>query len=198
MQRVMIFVDYANFSHTAKGFDRKPDLIKLKDYLANPADGRDLVEMVVYLGFPPPRREEDMPLSWKRARDTATRIRDYLQFKGIMVVRWDGKPDSSRKYPNGDPGFSSNIDILMAMDALEFAVDARPDIVVLVTGDGDFSYLANKIRRRGIRVEAASMEDKASGLLKRSVNSFIDLKAFFNTLEGRKIGDANDVIDEAL
>jgi hypothetical protein len=31
----------------------------------------------------------------------------------------------------------------------------RPDVVILVTGDADFAYLAIELRRRGIRVEVA-------------------------------------------
>jgi uncharacterized LabA/DUF88 family protein len=191
MQRVMIFVDHANFAGIARNFERQPDLIKLRDYLADPEEGRLLLEMVVYLGFPPDRREEDMPPSWKQARDRMTRLKDFLEYNGIMSVTWNGKLDSDRTNRAGDPGFSSNIDIIMAMDALEFAVEARPDIVVLVTGDGDFAHLAGKLRRRGIRVEAASMKDSTSSLLRRAVNSFIDLTEFFNLLEGQKIGDEN-------
>ena len=70
----------------------------------------------------------------------------------------------------------------MAMDALEFAIDVNPDVVILVTGDQDFAYLAEKLRRKGIRVEAANVEDQMAANLKKSVNSFIDLKDFFNGL----------------
>jgi len=39
--------------------------------------------------------------------------------------------------------YEANIDIVMAMDAIEMALDVQPDIVVLVTGDSDFAYLAD-------------------------------------------------------
>ena len=50
---------------------------------------------------------------------------------------------------DGNPRFSANVDFLMAMDALEFAIDVNPDVVVLVTGDQDFAYLAEKLCRKG-------------------------------------------------
>lgn len=185
MQRVMIFVDQANFYKAAKSRGRQADLLKLKDYLANPAKGRLLVEMVVYLGFPPLRKNP--PGNWEDATDRMQRLRDKLNYEGIMTVvhygKQDGEPDEQ-----GNIRFTANVDILMAMDALEFALDVRPDVVVLVTGDQDFAYLAEKLRRKGIRVEAANIEGQ-TGLLKKSVNSFIDLDDLFRTMEGRPIGD---------
>jgi uncharacterized LabA/DUF88 family protein len=33
---------------------------------------------------------------------------------------------------------------------LELSIEMRPDVVILVTGDADFAYLATKLRRHGI------------------------------------------------
>jgi hypothetical protein len=130
--------------------------------------------MVAYIGLPPERRAEDMPDNWARAYDSKHRLRLALENHGVMVVAWRGK----QLFGFEPPRFAANIDMLMAMDALEFSIDARPDVVVLVTGDGDFSYLANKLRRRGIRVEAASLPNALSAELKRAVHQVIDLRAF--------------------
>ena len=135
--------------------------------------------MVVYLGLPPERRPDDMPENWARAYDSKHRLRMALENHGIMVVAWRGK----QLFGYDPPRFAANIDMLMAMDALEFAIEVKPDVVVLVTGDGDFSYLANKLRRRGIRVEAAALPGTMSAELKRAVNQAIDLKPFFKELE---------------
>lgn len=173
-KRVIIFVDEANFSKSMKFAGYLPDFVALRDYLADPEYGRELVEMVVYIGLPPERRPEDTPENWRRAFDSKHRLRTALENQGIMTVAWRGK----LVYNTNPPLFSANIDMLMAMDALELSIDVRPDIVVLVTGDGDFSYLANKLRRRGIRVEAASVESAMSSELKRAVNDFIALDDF--------------------
>lgn len=177
--RTLIFVDEANFQKSARAADFRPDIVALRNWLRD-GGRRQIVEMVVYLGLPPERRAEDMPENWQRAYDSKHRLRMALENNGIMVVAWRGK----QLFGFEPPRFAANIDMLMAMDALEFAIDARPDVVVLVTGDGDFSYLANKLRRRGIRVEAASLASALSADLKRAVHQVIDLKAFFKELGG--------------
>lgn len=172
--RTLVFVDEANFQKSARAAGLRPDIVGLRNWLRD--DGRrHIVEMVAYIGLPPERRAEDMPDNWARAYDSKHRLRLALENHGVMVVAWRGK----QLFGFEPPRFAANIDMLMAMDALEFSIDARPDVVVLVTGDGDFSYLANKLRRRGIRVEAASLPSALSAELKRAVHQVIDLRAFF-------------------
>jgi uncharacterized LabA/DUF88 family protein len=71
----------------------------------------------------------------------------------------------------------------MAIDALELSVQMQPDVVILVTGDTDFAYLADKLRRRGIRVEVASVAQNLGNLLRSAANTVIDLAALFRTFE---------------
>jgi uncharacterized LabA/DUF88 family protein len=71
----------------------------------------------------------------------------------------------------------------MAIDAVELSVDMRPDVVVLVTGDADFAHLALQLRRRGIRVEVASVAQNLGSALKASANETIDLDPLFNSFE---------------
>jgi uncharacterized LabA/DUF88 family protein len=72
---------------------------------------------------------------------------------------------------------------MMAIDALELSTEMRPDLVILVTGDADFSYLALQLRRRGIRVEVASIAANLGGTLKSAANAVIDLAPLFRTFE---------------
>jgi uncharacterized LabA/DUF88 family protein len=55
----------------------------------------------------------------------------------------------------------------------------EPDVVILVTGDADFAHLALQLRRRGIRVEVASMAQTLGAGLKTSANEVIDLAPLF-------------------
>ena len=52
-RRVLIFVDSDNIFLTAQSFNRKLDWHKLRDYLADSKEGRELIEMVIYIGLPP-------------------------------------------------------------------------------------------------------------------------------------------------
>ncbi|MBF0184836.1 MAG: NYN domain-containing protein [Magnetococcales bacterium] len=181
-QRVMIFVDDANFINTASILGKQPDYLKLREFLANREEGRILVEMVIYIGFPPQWKEEFLPQEWKTSRDKKIKRRDFLEFNGFMTVAWYGKERGESE--KGDRLYTANVDVLMAMDAMEYAFEVKPDVVVLVTGDQDFAYLAKKLRRKGIRVEVASVEQTISPELKKAVNNFIDLASFFNSLQG--------------
>jgi len=62
-------------------------------------------------------------------------------------------------------------------------VEMRPDVVVLVTGDADFAHLALQLRRRGIRVEVASVAQNLGSALKASANEIIDLDPLFDSFE---------------
>jgi len=71
----------------------------------------------------------------------------------------------------------------MAIDALELSIEMRPDVVILVTGDADFAYLATKLRRHGIRVEVASVAANLGNILRSAANEVIDLAGLFRTFE---------------
>lgn len=189
MQTVAIFVDAANFYNAAKSRGRFADLLKLRDFLTG-SGGRELSEMIVYMGFPPDMKEENMTEEMITSRNNMFSLRDKLEYEGIMTVTHYGKADKKIQR-----GWTANVDVLMAMDALEYAMDTKPDIVVLVAGDVDYAYLAKKMRRRGIRVEAASIEGMIGGKLKKAVNGFINLDKFFDQLDGLPIGRAENFFD---
>jgi hypothetical protein len=72
---------------------------------------------------------------------------------------------------------------MMAIDALELSIEMRPDVVILVTGDADFAYLATKLRRHGIRVEVASVTANLGNILRSAANEVIDLAPLFRTFD---------------
>ena len=77
----------------------------------------------------------------------------------------------------------------MAIDALELSVEMQPDVVILVTGDADFAYLATKLRRRGIHVEVASVAQNLGNVLRAAANAVIDLAPLFRTFELMPVPD---------
>jgi uncharacterized protein (TIGR00288 family) len=85
--------------------------------------------------------------------------------------------------PGAESHYKANVDVLMAIDAVELSVEMNPDVVVLVTGDADFAYLALQLRRRGIRVEAASTLETLGTGLKTAANEVIDLAPLLATFE---------------
>ena len=168
--RLLVLVDESNVGSSVRTAGRGLDWLRLRDFLAGPESGRDLIEMVVYAGLPPA-----IPL-WQDERDKKNKFVHWLRSNGFMVVTKDGAPAEEGHY-------KANVDVMMAIDALELSVETQPDVVILVTGDADFAYLATKLRRRGIRVEVASVTQNLGSLLKSAANAVIDLAPLFRTFE---------------
>src|SRR5947208_15397713 len=168
--RVLILVDESNVGSSVRTAGRGLDWIKLRDFLAGPVTGRDLIEMVVYAGLPPATP------AWQEERDKKNKFVHWLRTNGFLVVTKDGSPAEEGHY-------KANVDVMMAIDAIELSVEMRPDVVILVTGDAEFAYLATKLRRRGIRVEVASVAAKLGTISESTANEGIELAPSFMTLE---------------
>jgi uncharacterized LabA/DUF88 family protein len=174
--RLLVLVDESNIGSSVRTAGRGLDWLKLRDFLAGPDTERELIEMVVYAGLPPATP------TWQEERDKKNKFMHWLRSNGFMVVTKDGAPAEEGHY-------KANVDVMMAIDALELSVEMRPDVVILVTGDADFAYLAVKLRRRGIRVEVASVAQNLGNILKSAANQVIDLEPLFRTFEMMKIKD---------
>ena len=176
--RLLVLVDESNVGSSVRTAGRGLDWLRLREFLAGAETGRELIEMVVYAGLPPA-----IPL-WQDERDKKNKFIYWLRSKGFMVVTKDGAPAEEGHY-------KANVDVMMAIDALELSVEMRPDIVILVTGDADFAYLATKLRQRGIRVEVASVTQNLGGVLKSAANGVIDLAPWFRTFEFMPVSDSS-------
>src|SRR5213596_1828210 len=175
--RVLVLVDESNVGSSVRTAGRGLDWLKLRDFLAGPNSGRDLIEMVVYAGLPPAIQ------LWQDERDKKNKFVNWLRSNGFMVVTKDGAPAEEGRY-------KANVDVMMAIDALELSIEMRPDVVILVTGDADFAYLATKLRRHGIRVEDASVAANLWNILRSAATDVIDLAPLFRTFEIKTVQDA--------
>ncbi len=175
-QRVLVLVDESNIGSSVRTAGRGLDWLKLRDFLAGPNTGRELIEMVVYAGLPPAMS------IWQEERDKKNKFVQWLRANGFMVVTKDGSPADEGRY-------KANVDVMMAIDALELSVEMQPDVVILVTGDTDFAYLAIQLRRRGIRVEVASVTQNLGQILRSAANEVIDLAPLFRTFELMKVDE---------
>ncbi|MGV3532564.1 MAG: NYN domain-containing protein [Chthoniobacteraceae bacterium] len=168
--RVLVFVDESNVVSSVRAIGRKLDWHKLRDFLVDQSTGRELIEMVIYAGLPPPMPE------WQLEREKKNKFLHWLRSNGFMVVAKDGSPGDGRHY-------KANVDVLMAIDAVELSMEMQPQVVVLVTGDADFAHLALRLRRRGIRVEVASTAQTLGTGLRGAANGIIDLAPLFESFE---------------
>ena len=174
--RALVLVDESNVLSSAWTSNRNLDWLALRDFFQGEDGTREIIEMVVYVGLPPA-----MPV-WQTERDKKNKFVHWLRSNGFLVVTKDGSPAEENHY-------KSNVDVMMAIDAVELSTAMRPDVVVLVTGDADFAYLALQLRRRGIRVEVASVAENLGSGLKSAANDVIDLApllAKFEQLKSRE------------
>ena len=137
MRRTVVFVDHANLNACVRNRGLEVDYYDLKDYLAQEQEGRMPLEAFCYVAIDP-RNEHRLDREVLR-----------MQEDGWMVK-------SKLGAPRPDGGFKCNVDVEMAIDIIAFAYDAKPDIVVIVSGDQDFAAVVRKLRERGVRVEASS------------------------------------------
>jgi uncharacterized LabA/DUF88 family protein len=169
-QQVLVLVDESNVVSSVRTLGRGLDWLKLRDFLVSGKTGRSLIEMVIYAGLPPA-----IPV-WQEERDKKNKFVHWLRSNGFLAVTKDGSPAEEGHY-------KANVDVMMAIDAVELSNQMQPDVIILVTGDSDFAYLALQLRRRGIRVEVASVAQNLGSGLKSAANAVIDLAPLFATFE---------------
>ena len=154
-ERVVLFVDFANIDRAARDVQVEMDYAHLLDYMA---EGRFLVEAHVYIPIDP------------RNEHSLDRLVESLWRSGYVVRQKIGATAGT--------SYKCNFDVEITMDVLSTAYQVKPDIIVLATGDGDFSPLVQEVRRLGIRLEVASFEASASRELKLKSSGFISLDVY--------------------
>ena len=139
-QRVALFVDVQNMYHSAKKLHgRNLSYAKL---LERTVRGRQLIRATAYVID-------------RQGIDQEAFI-DHLRNTGFQVRRKElvERPDGSRK---------GNWDLGLALDAIHSS--PKVDVVILVTGDGDFAPLITSLTGKGVIVELACFGESASEAL---------------------------------
>ena len=165
-QRLLVLVDVDNLMGAAWHAGRRVDWQRLIDCLLDDDQDRQLIEAVAYLGLPPRTPQHE------GKREHKERFADYLRTHGWLVMVKEGVPTQGG-------AFRANVDVMLGIDGLQLALDMRPDVVVLVSGDNEFAYFATTLRRRGIRVEVAMIAAGLSGQLRAAANVVLDLTEVF-------------------
>ena len=151
MKKVAIFVDIQNIYYTVRSaYGKNFDYNK---FWAQATTGRDVVKAVCYA----------IDKGDKKQREFQTILRAI----GFEVKL---KPFIQRS----DGSVKGDWDVGIALDAIEYAEQA--DTIVLVTGDGDFDLLANKIRtHHGKTVEVYGVPQFTAASLINEASAFIHI-----------------------
>jgi uncharacterized protein (TIGR00288 family) len=173
-QRVAVLVDAQNMYHSAKHlFGARLNFGKAVE---TAVAGRPLVRAIAYVA----KSKEGLEAAFFDALVEAKiepRIKDVQEFSsGAKKADWD---------------------VGMAVDAVKLA--EKVDVIILMTGDGDFVPLVEYLHGRGVIVEVVAFAESTNAGLKTIADSFMDISTHRDLLMragrkavGSKRGSAED------
>ena len=155
-QRVGVYVDAENIRYNG-GYQMRYDVLRR---FAGRENGI-LQRLNTYIAYDAERAREDF--------DYARKSNTYQQM--VRDFGWKVTTKIVRRYTDeaGNVSTKANADLDMAVDAM--LQSEKLDLVILVTGDGDFLQVVNALQNRGCRVELIAFKN-ISRQLQQEVDEF--------------------------
>lgn len=148
-QRVGVFIDVENLYHSAKKlFEAR---VNFKQILKDTMQDRKLVRAIAYVIKT--ETGEEKPFF-----DALTHLGIETKVKGLQVYGEFKKADW---------------DVGITVDAIKMSPSL--DVVLLLSGDGDFAPLVEYLKNHGKQVEIAAFSKSTSSKLKEAADDFFDL-----------------------
>lgn len=148
-QRVGVFIDTQNLYHSVRNIYQ--GRVNFGNVLEDAVAGRRLIRAIAYVITTETGEE-------KGFFEALTKLGIETKTKDLQIF-WGGAK-------------KADWDVGLAVDAIKLA--PKLDVVVIVSGDGDFVPLVDYLKAE-TQVEAAAFGPSTSGKLKESVDSFLDL-----------------------
>lgn len=150
-QRVGVFVDIQNMYYSAKNlYDAKVNFAKVLETAVGP---RELVRAMAYVVRGPQSEDDNF-------------------FSALTKIGFETKTKELQVFMGGTK--KGDWDVGICMDAIRMA--GKLDVVVLVSGDGDFVPLVSYLKySQGCIVEVMAFSRTASASLKEEADLFTDL-----------------------
>ena len=149
--RVGVFVDVANMYHSAKNLYKAR--VNFRELLKLVTANRELVRAVAYVIKSDTKEEKAF-------------------FEALEKVGFELKSKDLQIFPGGMK--KGDWDVAIAVDAI--TLSKQVDVVVIVSGDGDYEPLVDYLKFSGLIVEMAAFGRSASGRLIEASNNFFDLE----------------------
>jgi uncharacterized LabA/DUF88 family protein len=160
LPKVGIFLDVPNLIYAAEQIGARIHFGKLLDFLT---EGRQLVRATAYA-----------PIT----DDPSTRFESQ---RFVLPVLNNGYKIVTKPWKRfADGGMKANFDIELAVDIL--TMSDRLDIVVVLSGDGDFRRVCELVESKGVRVEVVSFAASTAMELRSVADSYIDLGSILHML----------------
>jgi len=153
---VGVFVDMQNIYYGAKNALRRK--VDFKNLLQVAVRGRSLYRAIAYL--------VDLE-----------RVNQDGFIHVLKSLGYEVKLKEPKKFYNWDRvEYKADWDMGIAIDAIAMAENNKVDVVVLMSGDGDFVDLINFLKAKGIKVEVISFRSITAKELVQAANEYIDLE----------------------
>ena len=149
-QRVGVFVDVSNMYYSAKVMYQKK--VDFKAVLTEALGDRNLIRAIAYV------IKADIP-------------EETNFFEALEHIGFEVKTKDLQVFYGGNK--KGDWDVGIAMDTIKLA--SKLDVVVIVSGDGDFIPLVDYLQSIGQKVEIAAFGRSTSGKLIEVADKFIDL-----------------------
>jgi uncharacterized LabA/DUF88 family protein len=149
-QRVGVFVDVQNMYYSAKHlYHAKVNFAKI---LEQAVYGRELIRAIAYVIKADIKEEGDF-------------------FEALEKIGYEVKAKDLQIFVDGAK--KGDWDVGIAMDTMRLS--SKLDVVVIVSGDGDFYDLVEHLKSFGCRVEVMAFKKTSSAKLTHVADSFTDL-----------------------
>jgi len=149
-QRVGVYVDVQNMYYSAKNLYSKK--VNFGEVLKLGIDGRRLIRAIAYVIKADVEPEANF-------------------FEALHKIGYDVKAKDLQVFFGGAK--KGDWDVGIAMDIMRAA--SKLDVVVLVSGDGDFKDLLEHVKSLGCRAEVIAFKKTASARLLEETDRFVDL-----------------------
>lgn len=149
--RVGVFVDVSNMYHSAKNLYKSR--VNFRELLKIATAGRELVRAVAYVVKSDTEEEKAF-------------------FDALEKAGFELKSKDLQIFPGGMK--KGDWDVGVAIDAI--SMSKQLDVVVIVSGDGDYEPLLEYLKFSGVIVEVVGFDRSTSAKTMAVANNFIDLE----------------------
>ena len=149
--RVGVFVDVSNMYHSAKNLYKAR--VNFRELLKLVTANRQLVRAIAYVIKSDTEEERAF-------------------FSALEKAGYELKSKDLQVFPGGMK--KGDWDVGIAIDAI--TLSKQLDVVVMISGDGDYEPLVDYLKFNGVIVEVAGFGRSTSGRLIEASNNFMDLE----------------------
>src|SRR3989338_7642845 len=153
--RVGVFVDVQNMYHSAKNLYRAR--VNFRELLKYCTAGRELVRALAYV-----------------VKSDTTEEKAF--FEALEKSGFELKMKDLQIFPGGMK--KGDWDVGLAIDAI--SLSKQLDVVIIISGDGDFEPLVDYLKYSGLIVEVVGFKRSTSSKIIEVVNNFTDLEEVYD------------------